>query len=74
MQLLCMLVVLGLSTLALKRAIDAALNKDTEAMRAVNQRRQERRSYSSISVSDDAIEDAYEDRQDNAQELVRELA
>lgn len=29
MQLLCMLVVLGLSTLALKRAIDAALNKDT---------------------------------------------
>ena len=38
-QLLFILAVLALTTLALTRALKSALNKDTQAMRAMNQRR-----------------------------------
>lgn len=53
-----MIAVLGLSTVALQRALKSALNKDTQAMRAINLNRQ-RRSYHQVSAND-AIEDAYE--------------
>ena len=45
-QMFCMLGVLGLSTIAVSRALKSALNKDTEAirMRALNSNRQ-RKSY-----------------------------
>ena len=61
--MLFMMGVLGLSTIALQRALKSALNKDTQAMRALNQNRQ-RKSYQQVSSSDnDALEDAYESRQ-----------
>lgn len=58
-QLLFMLAVLFLSTFALQRALKSALNKDTQAMREMNQRR-ERSTYNTVSNNDDAIEDAFE--------------
>jgi len=68
-----MLVVLALSTFALVRALKAALNKDTTAMRELNQRRQ-RKTYHQLDEQDDALEDAYEERRDAAEQEIREEA
>lgn len=66
-QMIFMVLGLVVSTFALKRALDAALNKDTEAMRSSNKRKGkgiERKNYQHVSISDDAIEDAFEERQE----------
>lgn len=71
-QLFFATLVLCVCTVALVRAMKAARNKDTTAMRDLNKRRQ-RKTYMSVqhAEDDDELENAFEDRRDEAEQELR---